>query len=140
MEGSVFSAVANDLIYFGSGTIVYALDAGTGALVWRYVAQGNPYNAAFSSPTVANGMVYFTGEDSNVYALNAATDALIWTTSTGDRSATYLFNLTYNALLVEVPRWLGMDRPHLGSWVEKIPFCHTLYKLPSERWLLFSVR
>jgi uncharacterized repeat protein (TIGR01451 family) len=45
-----------------------------------------PFNGAGitqSSPAVANGVVYFGGEDYNVYALNASTGALLWSYHTG---------------------------------------------------------
>ena len=37
----------------------------------------------FSSPAVANGMVYVGSEDNNVYALNATTGAKLWSYTTG---------------------------------------------------------
>ena len=49
------------------GYDVYALKASTGALLWSY-ATGN---GVYSSPAVANGVVYIGSDDGNVYALNA---------------------------------------------------------------------
>ena len=48
-------AVANGVVYVGSGygNSVYALDASTGAFIWKY-----PTGAVQSSPAVANGVVY----------------------------------------------------------------------------------
>jgi outer membrane protein assembly factor BamB len=43
---------------------VYALDASAGTELWSY-ATGAP---VYSSPAVANGMVYVGSEDGNVYA------------------------------------------------------------------------
>jgi outer membrane protein assembly factor BamB len=37
----------------------------------------------YSSPAVANGVVYVGSEDNNVYALNAKTGAKLWSYSTG---------------------------------------------------------
>jgi hypothetical protein len=37
----------------------------------------------FSSPAVANGVVYVGSDDSNVYALNATTGAKLWGFTTG---------------------------------------------------------
>ena len=37
----------------------------------------------YSSPAVANGVVY-VGSDDNVYALNARTGALLWSYTTGE--------------------------------------------------------
>jgi outer membrane protein assembly factor BamB len=56
---------------------VYALNATTGALVWKYPAGG------ISSPAVASGIVYVGSGDHNVYALNATTGALVWKYTTG---------------------------------------------------------
>ena len=37
----------------------------------------------FSSPAVANGVVYVGSLDNNVYALNASTGAKLWSYTTG---------------------------------------------------------
>ena len=64
-------AVANSVVYIGStDSNVYALNAGTGAKVWSYHADGR-----WSSPAVANGVVFVGGENSHMYALNAHTGA-----------------------------------------------------------------
>jgi outer membrane protein assembly factor BamB len=61
-------AVANGVVYVGSWDYnIYALNARTGALLWKYTT-GNQVN---SSPAVANGVVYVGSSDYNVYALNA---------------------------------------------------------------------
>jgi eukaryotic-like serine/threonine-protein kinase len=43
---------------------VYALDAKTGAKLWSYTPGGEVY----TSPSVANGVVYLGSDDGNVYA------------------------------------------------------------------------
>ena len=51
--------------YSGSGDdSVYALNAATGAKLWSY----HTGNQVFSSPTVANGVVYVGSGDGNMYA------------------------------------------------------------------------
>ena len=67
--------VANGVVYVGSidGNL-YALNAGTGALLWKYTTG----SAVDSSPAVANGVVYVGSDDNNLYALNASTGALLW--------------------------------------------------------------
>ena len=45
---------------------VYALDASTGNLVWRYETGDQVYS---SSPEVADGVVYVGSNDAYVYAL-----------------------------------------------------------------------
>ena len=57
-------AVANGVLYIGSGNEVYALNASTGAKLWSY-ATGNSVD---SSPTVANGVVYVGSADGKLYA------------------------------------------------------------------------
>ena len=80
--GAIWSSpvVANGVVYVGSeDKTVYALNAGTGALIWKYTTGG----IIHSSPTVANGVVYIGSFDKNVYALNAATGTLLWMFLTG---------------------------------------------------------
>jgi hypothetical protein len=86
-------AVANGVVYFEANnccsagqninSYLYALNAGTGVLLWAYPTSGQ----GFSSPAVANGVLYFTydgieqgGGNSNneLYAVNATTGALLW--------------------------------------------------------------
>jgi len=67
---------ANGVVYFGSWSTdnsVYALNASTGALLWKYKTGLN----VKSSPTVTNGVVYVGSDDNNVYALNAINGALL---------------------------------------------------------------
>jgi outer membrane protein assembly factor BamB len=78
-------AVARGIVYFGSSgndadNGLYALNAKTGVLIWKY-ATGNGREG---TPAVADGVVYFGSSDHNVYALDAATGALIWKYATGD--------------------------------------------------------
>lgn len=54
-------------IYVPTDPYLYALDATTGAEVWKY--QG--YNAIYN-PSIANGIVYFLS-DNNMYAVDEAT-------------------------------------------------------------------
>ncbi len=60
--------MANGVVYVGSNDDnVYALNAGTGALLWKYTTRGQ---IDFSSPSVANGVVYVASLDGNVYAFH----------------------------------------------------------------------
>jgi PKD repeat protein len=73
-------AVENGVVYFGSNdNNTYALNAATGALLWKYTTG----NREISSPAIANGVVYIGSYDNNLYALNAATGALLWNYTTG---------------------------------------------------------
>jgi outer membrane protein assembly factor BamB len=65
----------NVTVYLGStDDYLYALDAGTGALLWKAATNG-PIN---SSPTVAGSKVYVGSDDGYLYAFDAATGALRW--------------------------------------------------------------
>lgn len=71
-------AVADGVLYVGAENTdpqqyaVYALNADTGAFIWKYATQGPSYG----SPAIAFGIVYAIA--GNVYALNANTGALLW--------------------------------------------------------------
>jgi eukaryotic-like serine/threonine-protein kinase len=74
-------AVNEALVYFGSGDgNLYALDAETGQLKWKFATQG----VVHSSPAVAGGVVYFGSWDSYFYALDAATGQEKWKFKTGE--------------------------------------------------------
>ena len=78
--------VVAGIVYFGSGDHhVYAVDAGSGALRWKFETG----NVVHASPAVADGVVYIGSWDRNLYALNAATGALIWKFQTGDDTEIY---------------------------------------------------
>ena len=75
-------AVVNGVVYVGSDDKnLYALDATSGALLWKYTTGGS----VSSSPAVANGVVYFGSYDNNTYALDATSGALLWKYTTGNR-------------------------------------------------------
>ena len=61
-------AVVDGVVYVGSNDdYVYALDARSGELRWRYETGGD----VDSSPAVVDGVVYVGSEDDYVYALDA---------------------------------------------------------------------
>jgi outer membrane protein assembly factor BamB len=80
-EGSLFGggvAYDNGRIYATNGVgDAAALDAKTGALVWR-VRPGGPLRGA---PTVANDNVYVVTQDNQLFALNPASGATRWSGS-----------------------------------------------------------
>ncbi|MBU4223448.1 MAG: PQQ-binding-like beta-propeller repeat protein [Euryarchaeota archaeon] len=89
-SGIVFSSpiVSNGIVYFGTqenqrlsptdvkvtGGSLYALDAGSGTLKWKYTSEGS----ISSSPSVSNGMIYFGSVDKYVYALEAISGKIKW--------------------------------------------------------------
>jgi outer membrane protein assembly factor BamB len=75
--------VANGVVYVGSqdGNL-YAFNAATGQTLWSAATSGPIY----SSPTVANGVVYIGSSPIyllNFYAFNAATGQPLWTAGVG---------------------------------------------------------
>jgi outer membrane protein assembly factor BamB len=96
------------LLVFGSkddDDAVYALNANTGALVWRYQTSTLDLADVGAAPTIsppgrngfADGVVYVTGKDKVVYALDLTTGTLIWKHALakgthGDLSGTALVN------------------------------------------------
>ena len=71
--------VVSGVVYFGSDNSVYAVDAGTGDVLWSYTTG----NLVWSSPAVSNGVVYFGSVDGKVYAVNASSGSLLWSFTTG---------------------------------------------------------
>lgn len=77
-------AVANGLVYEGwDDGYLHVFNAQTGAQQWTYNVGGDIY----SSPSVANGVVYLTA-GSLLYALNATTGALLWSYTVGGNATT----------------------------------------------------
>ncbi len=92
-----------DLVIFGGGYTLYALDAHTGALFWKHAYTGRPElppdpvhdgTRIFSSPVVTDGKVIFgvsadgdRGRRGYIAAASLATGVPVWTLET-DRDAT----------------------------------------------------
>lgn len=73
--------VVNGEVYFGSGdTNVYALDAATGKLIWKFKTG----DVVHSSPAFFDGTLYVGSWDSYFYALDAATGKEKWRFKTGE--------------------------------------------------------
>ncbi len=68
------AATLDDTIFFGSfDENLYAVDATTGALRWRFKAAGIAY-----CPTVHEGRVTFGSTENVLFCLDAATGSLLW--------------------------------------------------------------
>jgi eukaryotic-like serine/threonine-protein kinase len=79
-------AVAGNTVYFGSGDAnVYALEAGTGNVKWKFQAG----DVVHASPAVANGVVYVGSWDTYFYAIDAATGKEKWRFKTGEDPDTH---------------------------------------------------
>jgi outer membrane protein assembly factor BamB len=66
-------------LWDGHNGYVIALNATTGALVWRFATN----SGIESSPAIVNGVVYIGSFYGYIYALNATNGALIWSYLTG---------------------------------------------------------
>lgn len=76
-------AVFRNRVYFGSGDgSVYALDAQTGVLQWKFPTG----DIVHASPAVANNTVYIGSWDSYLYALDADTGQEKWRFKGGEDS------------------------------------------------------
>ena len=73
--------VWNGAIYFGSGdTNVYALDAATGKLKWKFKTG----DVVHASPAISGGTLFVGSWDSYLYALDAASGKENWRFKTGE--------------------------------------------------------
>lgn len=74
----------NDKVYFGSwDTYVYALDAASGSLVWKFKTKTDELyqgglEGILASPQIANGNLYIGARDGFFYALDAENGKLQW--------------------------------------------------------------
>jgi len=78
---------AGGFVYWGSysgptGAYLYALDAATGTVRWRFHAK-RPV-ASLSPPCVIDDWVFFPCEEGYIYGLDRLTGALRWKTMVGD--------------------------------------------------------
>lgn len=79
-------AVWNGAVYFGSGDgNVYALDAATGALKWKFQTG----SVVHASPALADGIVYIGSWDSYFYAIDAVSGKEKWRFKTGEDPKIY---------------------------------------------------
>ena len=72
--------ISGGILYHGTATGVQAVNAATGAVLW-----GNAKTEQFySSPALANGVLYAASYSGTVYAMNAATGAPTWKVKLSD--------------------------------------------------------
>ncbi len=73
--------IVDGVVYIGSGDHrVYALDAQTGAVKWKFESG----DVVHATPAVVNGVVYIGSFDRNFYAIDAASGRELWHFQTGD--------------------------------------------------------
>lgn len=149
-------AVSDGIVYVGSGDhFVYALDAATGALRWKF-ATGNVVHA---SPAVSNGTVYIGSWDRYMYALDAKSGALRWKFLTGDDRTIYnQVGISSSAAIANGIVYFGCRDSHLyavdartgklawshdehGSWVVGSPAVagNTVYYTTSDERTFFAL-
>lgn len=79
-------AVADGVVYFGSGDgNVYALDAGSGKLKWKFQTG----DVVHASPAISEGTLFIGSWDSYFYALDAITGKEKWRFKTGEDPDTH---------------------------------------------------
>ena len=123
-------AVANGMVYFNnseddSGDSVFAVDARTGKLIWSSVVE-----SSFSSPAVADGVVYVGSDDLNVYALDAFTGVKLWSYTTGDvvrsspavaNGVVYVGSFDHNVYALNATTGVKLWSYATGDWVWSSP-------------------
>jgi quinohemoprotein ethanol dehydrogenase len=91
MRGQEATPIVVDGVMYTSGTwgYVYAVDAATGAELWRYDPHPNPFAARHPccdlvnrGVAVWNGKVYVAAVDGHLHAINAASGQKIWEVDT----------------------------------------------------------
>ena len=82
--GSVAPLVVNNVVYVGStDENVYAFNAQTGTVLWKYMVSSSGDSVFIAPPTYSNGVLYVEAaiglaSINNMYALNATTGTLKW--------------------------------------------------------------
>jgi len=103
--------VWNGAVYFGSGDgNVYALDAGTGEVKWKFKTG----DVVHASPAIADGVVFIGSWDSYFYALDAATGAEKWRFKTGEDAEIHnQVGIQSSAAVVDGVVYFGCRDSHL---------------------------
>jgi len=76
------AAVANGILYVAALGTLYAFDAATGTQKWSVLIGVGA--GSYSSPVIANGVVYVGSYDGNLYAYDANSGASKWNATTGN--------------------------------------------------------
>ncbi len=71
-------AVVGDTAYFASGNRLYAVDAESGALRWKFPAADPLGFSIKTGITAWEDLIFFGGTDGNLYALNAEDGRILW--------------------------------------------------------------
>ena len=150
-------AIWHNRVFFGSSDgNVYALDASSGAPMWKFKTN----DVVHASPAVANGMLYIGSWDSYFYALNAATGKQVWRFKTGEDHAIHnQVGIQSSAAVADGTVFFGCRDSHLyaldartgqlrwafpthGSWVVSSPAARgsSVYFSTSDSSLVYELR
>jgi outer membrane protein assembly factor BamB len=145
-----------DTVYVGSGDgNIYALDAASGALRWKFRTGG----VVHASPAIANGILYIGSWDSYFYAIDARSGQERWRFKTGeDHELANQVGIQSSALIADGLVYFGCRDSNLyaldavtgakkwvysnkGSWVISTPIAKdaTLYFATSDSGLFHAV-
>ena len=148
--------VDRGVVYVGSGDHnVYAIDAATGALRWKFQTG----NVVHASPAVTGGIAYVGSWDRYFYALDAGTGAVRWKFQTGDDTQIYnQVGIQGSAAVADGTVYFGCRDSHLyaldaatgrvrwthdehGSWVISTPAVSngSVYFTTSDEKMFFGV-
>jgi outer membrane protein assembly factor BamB len=110
-------AVWNGTVYFGSGDgNVYALNAATGALDWKFKTG----DVVHASPAIDDGVVFIGSWDSYMYALDAASGKKRWRFKTGDDPAIHnQVGIASSVAILDGTVYFGCRDSHLYALDEK---------------------
>ncbi|MGA7079905.1 MAG: PQQ-binding-like beta-propeller repeat protein, partial [Terriglobales bacterium] len=107
-------------------TLLDVNNVGSLSLEWGFTTSGE----VWSSPAVANGVVYVGSLDSNVYALNTVTGAKLWTYTTGwavysspavADGVVYVGSKDNNVYALNAKTGTKLWSYTAGTWVESSP-------------------
>jgi outer membrane protein assembly factor BamB len=79
--GNIAPAVAKGVVYAGSNDGLFAFEAKSGTKLWS--TPTGTFGDQFSSPVVANGVVYVSSDGGKLFAFNATTGAPLWSVNAG---------------------------------------------------------
>ncbi|MCX6382864.1 MAG: PQQ-binding-like beta-propeller repeat protein [Armatimonadetes bacterium] len=69
--------ILDNTLYYATGVRIYAMDAKSGALKWKYPTDATLTSPILTTPTVSGGVVYF-GTGDGLYALDTSSGKQKW--------------------------------------------------------------
>lgn len=122
-DDALYTVADGTRVYFGSSVDhqVYALDAATGAVRWKFFT-GGPVRLA---PTIHAGRLYFGSDDGQVYCLRCDDGSVVWTFNAATSATRVLGNGSVTSLWpVRTSVMIEDGRAYFGAGV--FPF-HTVF-------------